>query len=279
MNYYIDTEFLEGKQDKKILGFKYGETKPTIDLISIGIISDDNREYYAISKDFNLYEAWNSYEEKSMTNLKGDSDTNKMRVYWIRENVLLPIYYELCLKENKNMFFEYGNFNNFLGDIKRVGNYKLVYKNFKKLINKYGKTNKEIAEEIERFIRRSNHVNCNTNKLEDDTTKENVKFYGYYSAYDHVVLCQLFEKMIDLPKGFPMYTIDLKQELDRIAESKSFRVVENINKFKKVNGKENLEICLSVIKSRKEYPKQINNHHALEDAKWNKELHNFLKTI
>jgi len=41
MQYYIDTEFLEGKQDKRILGFKYEETKHLIDLISIGIVSDD----------------------------------------------------------------------------------------------------------------------------------------------------------------------------------------------------------------------------------------------
>ena len=44
MNYYMDTEFLEGPQPKKFLGIKYGETKPTIDLISIGIVAEDGRE-------------------------------------------------------------------------------------------------------------------------------------------------------------------------------------------------------------------------------------------
>ena len=42
--------------------------------------------------------------------------------------------------------------------------------------------------------------------------------YGYYSAYDHVVFSWLFGKMIDLPEGFPMYTIDLKQTLDELVE-------------------------------------------------------------
>ena len=56
-NYYLDTEFLEGPQSKKFLGIKYGETKPTIDLISIAIVAEDEREYYAVSKDFNLDEA------------------------------------------------------------------------------------------------------------------------------------------------------------------------------------------------------------------------------
>ena len=36
--YFIDTEFLEGKQDKTFLGIKYKKTKPTIDLISIGLV-------------------------------------------------------------------------------------------------------------------------------------------------------------------------------------------------------------------------------------------------
>lgn len=37
------------------------------------------------------------------------------------------------------------------------------------------------------------------------------KLWGYYSSYDHVVLCQLFGRMIDLPDGWPMFTRDVKQ--------------------------------------------------------------------
>jgi hypothetical protein len=59
MNYYLDTEFLEGIQSKSFLGIQYGKTKPTIDLISIGIVSGDCREYYAISNEFNLKEGYN----------------------------------------------------------------------------------------------------------------------------------------------------------------------------------------------------------------------------
>lgn len=39
---------------------------------------------------------------------------------------------------------------------------------------------------------------------------------GYYSAYDHVAFCQLFGTMMDLPKGFPMYTRDIKQWCDAL---------------------------------------------------------------
>ena len=42
------------------------------------------------------------------------------------------------------------------------------------------------------------------------------QLWAWYAAYDHVVLCQLWGRMIELPKGVPMYTCDLKQECDRL---------------------------------------------------------------
>jgi 3'-5' exoribonuclease-like protein len=41
------------------------------------------------------------------------------------------------------------------------------------------------------------------------------QLWAWYGAYDHVVLCQLWGRMIDLPKGVPMWTGDLKQEAVR----------------------------------------------------------------
>lgn len=61
------------------------------------------------------------------------------------------------------------------------------------------KTRDEIAEDIKSFV-------LNT---------PNPELWAYYGAYDHVALCQLFGRMVDLPTGFPMYTNDLKQELVR----------------------------------------------------------------
>jgi hypothetical protein len=40
------------------------------------------------------------------------------------------------------------------------------------------------------------------------------EFWGYFADYDWVVFCQLFGRMIDLPKGWPMYCRDLKQLAD-----------------------------------------------------------------
>jgi 3' exoribonuclease, RNase T-like len=42
------------------------------------------------------------------------------------------------------------------------------------------------------------------------------QLWAWYAAYDHVALCQLWGRMIDLPKGIPMWTNDLKQECDRL---------------------------------------------------------------
>lgn len=35
------------------------------------------------------------------------------------------------------------------------------------------------------------------------------ELWSWYGSYDHLVLCQLFGKMIDLPAGFPMVTHDM----------------------------------------------------------------------
>jgi len=246
MNYYYDCEFLEGTQDKMIMGMKIGKTKPTIDLISIGIVAEDGREYYAISKDFNLKEAWNRYDLKVNKNYPSGPEHSK--VYWIRENVLKPIFYEW---KNKDINFHEINF---------------TYKDFKRLLKKYGKSNKQIAEEIIGFVYPEH---------------EAPKFYGYNSAYDHVALCWLFGKMIDLPKGFPMYTIDLQQMKDDINRNLLPMLVDvglipegyTLEKYMDATFSQKF---LNV-EDRAGYPEQTNEHSAIHDARWNKKLHEFLK--
>lgn len=38
------------------------------------------------------------------------------------------------------------------------------------------------------------------------------EFWAYYADYDWVALCQLYGTMIDLPEGWPMFCLDIKQE-------------------------------------------------------------------
>lgn len=42
------------------------------------------------------------------------------------------------------------------------------------------------------------------------------ELWASYGAYDHVVLAQMFGRMVDLPDGVPMYTNDVQQEIERL---------------------------------------------------------------
>jgi hypothetical protein len=284
MKYFIDTEFLEGTQKEKFpVSLFRKETKPTIDLISMGIVAEDGREYYAISKDFNLKEAWNRWQLRTG---QGDRNYLQPREYWIRENVLYPIFLELAAKNN----------NEFIG-------YTFTYKLFEKLICKYGKTNKQIAEEVKEFVNIDYHTFCNfdgtaaslimerKSRLAEQRFKElkynEPKFYGYFADYDWVAFCWLFDKMMDLPKGFPMYCIDLKQILDEKAESLTSFELSKLAHTDIVKHNVYFTYDTGVLKCSKtdllknalNYPKQTNEHNALADAKWNKQLYEFLQTI
>ena len=265
---YYDTEFLEGTQTRRILGVPFGQTKPTIDLISIGMVNQTGEEYYAISKDFNLKEAWNRYDIKTEV-MSGDArnlfpDGKKTKVYWIRENVLKPIWKEMVKQHNEKVT-----------RLSLTMNHKderlFTYKNMKSLIKSYGKSNKEISSEVIEFCSTEEVVIGNPYDVIVRTkrTKHNkeIELYGYYSAYDHVALCWLFGKMIDLPPGMPMYTKDLKQELDNLAKKESD--IDGIDFNKTLEG----------IKKNPHYPKQSNAHSAIHDAKWNKQLHEFLNNL
>jgi hypothetical protein len=119
-----------------------------------------------------------------------------------------------------------------------------------------GKTVKTIAQEIVRFVMPSSEDGLATDFADYQRKFSNPEFYGYYADYDWVVFCSLFGTMMDLPKGFPMYCRDLKQILDE----KCTRLKETAETIKELNG----------------FPKQTNEHNALADAKWNKDLYEFL---
>jgi 3' exoribonuclease, RNase T-like len=42
------------------------------------------------------------------------------------------------------------------------------------------------------------------------------ELWAWYGAHNHVVLAQLFGRMINLPQGFPMWTNDVNQECQRL---------------------------------------------------------------
>ena len=281
MKYFIDTEFHEYPKQQKCFGIKIGKPIPTIDLISIGIVSEDistsfekrdkngiqtvgrdfkQKEYYAICKDFDTKAAWNNE--------------------WLRENVLKSIW-----KEFQDS--EVAEFTNRLhkGISSQYDSSMFNYKSFKYIINKYGETRKQIAEKILEFvgwkqggfnITSNNSCEAAIKHYDLKEVKPNMflpqpEFYAYYADYDWVVFCWLFGRMGDLPKGFPMYCKDLKQMLDE--------KVENLGGYGKVKLRTlSINEKLNFLKDVDKYPKQENEHNALNDAKWNKKLYKFIKT-
>lgn len=156
MKYFFDTEFID---DGK-----------TIELISIGIVSEDGRKYYAISNCFN--------EDKACD--------------WVKENVIKSLE---------------GSRNHLL----------------------------TINREIREFV----------------GSDPSPTFWAYYGAYDWVIMCQLFGRMLDLPNGWPHYYMDVKQ----LAVSMKTEVL----------GGPQLP------------PQKTLKHNALNDAEWTKECYEFLE--
>jgi len=151
MKIWFDTEFIEDGR--------------TIDLLSIGMVREDDHYYYAVS---------------------ADCDQDKASP-WVKENVL-PHLRGCYLTPRSYM-----------------------------------------AQDIRKFA---------GNKPE---------FWAYYADYDWVALCQLFGTMMQLPKGWPMFCMDVKQ-----------LCIEHGNPM--LPKQEGLE------------------HHALEDARWTKIAWEYLQS-
>lgn len=159
-----------------------------------------------------------------------------------------------------------------------IQNQEFRYSLLRFLIKKYGKTNKQIAEEVFQFV------------SGDSLTIEKAKFYnvqyqkaelyGYYSSFDHCCLAWLFGKMIDLPNSFPMLTYDLKQELDRKQNGRN-KLKDMIGESEELFTKYETHSLIEPLnlKEHPDYPKQENLHSAIHDARWNKQLYKFLEKV
>lgn len=137
--YAYDTEFLENGS--------------TIELISIGIVADDGREYYAVNSDM---------PKDRIT--KND---------WLMQNVVPSLPGSKPYRLDGSTAW-----------IWALSCRDVVVK-----------PHWVIANEVREFL----------------TSAGEPELWADYCAYDHVVLCQLWGRMIDLPQGIPMWTHDLQQ--------------------------------------------------------------------
>ncbi|MDP9183080.1 MAG: 3'-5' exoribonuclease [Actinomycetota bacterium] len=116
MRYFYDLEF--------------GDTASVVSLVSVGVVAEDGREYYAVSSDF-----------------------DPLAVHpWVADHVL--------------------------PQLPAVSTWK---------------PRGVIAKELEEFF------------------DADPVWWAWYGAYDHVALCQLWGAMTSLPRGFPRFTLDVRQ--------------------------------------------------------------------
>ena len=175
------------KTTKYFYDCEFNEDGKTIELISIGFVSEDGRKLYLENTDI---------------------DFTKVNP-WVKENVIPHLW---SRQKDKSLYNEW-SLNNM---------------NFGGLMSK-----KDMSIEIERF--------CNIKNGKPE-------FWGYYSAYDFVALCQIFGTMMELPEGYSRYTNDLKQ--------------------------------LAVSLGNPKLPDQNSTkHNALADAEWNKQVYEFLLSL
>lgn len=276
-------------------------TPPTIDLISIGIVSELGHTFYAISKQFNVAEAWYRYdivkEEVSGDQRNNFPEGKTKKVYWIRENVLKPIWRQMFLwqhiEDAELTMEETHRYEHAIN----AGEYDFLFslKSFRSLLKVYGKTNRTISEEVFNFINPDLgfHISAyNNSDLKeggcfhehfrlhnvsdfDEIFVAQPEFYAYYADYDWVAFCWLFGKMMNLPKGFPMYCRDLKQLLDEYVRDQMAMYSDHVLQSN-YEPPISFDNYLKYIKGHPEYPKQYNEHHALADAQWNLNLYQFL---
>jgi len=153
---YYDTEFIEDGR--------------TIDLISIGLVTQYNREYYAVN---------------------ADMPVDRVRTHpWLRDNVWPQ-----------------------LPKISAAGGGAAAAARLD-LLNPTVRSRERIAHEVRAFL------------LADGETPE---LWADYAAYDHVVLCQLWGTMADLPMRLPMFTHDLQQEIEKMPAGDPGPKVGNIH--------------------------------------------------
>lgn len=182
MRYFFDTEFIEDGH--------------TIDLISIGIVCEDGREFYGISADADYRKAWENP--------------------WVREHVLTQLPKQKAADWND----------------RDLGWSALDWSH--PAVN----DRKGLRDDILEFV----------GEMNPQQHFAAPEFWAYYADYDWIVMCQLFGKMIDLPKGWPMYCRDLKQLADMLGNPA--------------------------------LPAQAGGeHNALEDARWNVQAFEFLSSV
>jgi hypothetical protein len=166
--YFYDCEFIEDGR--------------TIDLVSIGVVDEHGREFYAISTEFDPTPA----------------------VPWVRRNVLdrLPSPGHPAWRSRERIRDELYQFL-----IEPLAGEESA--------RAPGASQRAPDASARSERQRAPQSRANETPSEERTGRANeIELWAWYAAYDHVVLAQLWGRMPDLPREIPRFTKDLRQLWD-----------------------------------------------------------------
>lgn len=216
MNFYIDTEF--------------SERPGTIELISIGIMCENGSTFYAESTSFDESKCNEWVKQHVLPKLKFRHDPLLKSSPWCRK---------LVMTKEDRMTWEGTMWENSDGGFLPTPHYQV-----------HGNTNsikKHLLEWMTACTTIPTHALSSTLMRHPNPEIYTPEFWGYFCDYDWVVFCWLFGAMVDLPKGWPMLCLDLKQEMMQLNLTKEWKQ----------------RVC----------PDPEEEHNALADARWNYQLH------
>lgn len=229
MKHFYDLEFLERCDPEKNSG--------SIDFISIGVVSEDGNEYYAVNSDIQT--------DKGLHDRISEHDFLAKEVIrhlpLLDDRAVAEQLREAAINSDQNgVYFRPGR-----SDAEYLDQRDPVRLDWALDLNERDvKPRWVIANEVRQyFLDRLDHG------LHDDDQDDvgEVELWANYGAYDHVRLMWLWGPMIKRPKHLPMFTHDLQQ-------------------FARFIGV-----------SRKDFPKQESGHHdALADARQDQAIWTFL---
>lgn len=241
MKYFIDTEFIEGFHKPL-----FGKKRHFIDLISIGIVAEDGREYYAISKEYNYK----------------DADD------WVKENVIIPIYKQEISGDRRN-HIDAGHFHKCIPNGK--SNKQIAEEIF------------QFCTDDTLTIEKAKYYNVVKDNIEFYGYYADYDWVLFCSLFGRMIdlpngfpmYCKDLKQMLDEKAN----AIDQLEMTRHLFSDKNWEFTSEIPKTFHSIDDYTLDMKIEMLKSRSNYPKQTNEHNALSDAKWNFELYKFLKNL
>lgn len=192
MRIYYDTEFVEDGR--------------TVDLISIGMVREDGAELYLVNEEIDSWIVSDSNGDNALY----DKITKGSNAEFLMTNVIphLPIK----KRYDGKPIFEYRRSDR--------GSFRLDEADNRVVSRRY------IRNAVRAFVldvQPGERVRMETGlglsgepEITEMVRVDPVELWAWYGAYDHLVLAQLFGRMVDLPAGFPMYTCDIQQYADHL---------------------------------------------------------------